>query len=86
MMLLDDQTIIQPVTCVELLCRRQEAGKEMYEYVNVDGTWRMSGFVPGLDYTVVLYDRKHEFRRQELTFTAASGVTTDLGDIILERQ
>jgi len=84
-MLLHDQTSIQPVECVELLCRQQEAGREMYEYVNEDGTWRMSGFVPGLDYTVVLYDRKHEFRRRELTFTAEAGVTTDLGDIILER-
>ncbi len=86
MMLIHDQTNIPPVIGMELECRQQEAGREVYEYVNEDGTWRMSGFVPGIDCTFVLYDRKGEFRRQELTFTAEPGVTTDLGDIILERK
>ena len=85
MMLIHDQTSIPPVTCVELECRQQEAGREMYEYVNEDGTWCMLGLVGGLDYEFVLYDRKHEFHRQELTFTAEPGVTTDLGDVIVER-
>ncbi len=75
-----------PVLPYELLYRQKEAGKPMYGYAGEDGCWTLSGFVGGLDYTLLLSDRKNVFHYQEMTFTAEAGVTTDLGDIILERK
>ena len=74
------------MVCQEIINRQSEAGRRLYGYVDGDGTWALWGFIGGIEYSIALHDRDRKFNSHVLTFTAESGVTTDLGDIILQKK
>ena len=75
-----------PILSMELSQRQEEAGRDTFAYPGKDGSWRLFGLTAGLDYKLMFNQRLGEYHNREMTFTAESGVTTDLGDIILERK
>lgn len=75
-----------PTLSIELSQRQIEAGRDTFAYPGKDGSWMLSGLTAGLDYKLMFNQRLGEYHNQEMTFTAESGVTTDLGDIILQKK